>query len=87
MRSVFLLLVLCVVCVAGEAFGGGKESEVEVVCKHPSGHVEVYRVLVKSLYDLTRSRSAMWDFRGKRLRDGKLVDVVANYCYVEREVK
>jgi hypothetical protein len=87
MRSVFLVWVLCVVCVAGEAFGGGKEREVEVVCKHPSGNLEVYRVLVKSLYDLTRSRSAMWDFRGKRLRDGKLVDVVTNYCHVEREVR
>jgi hypothetical protein len=86
MRSVFLVLVLCIGCGAGEVRGEEK-SELEVVCKHPRGHVEVYRVWVKSLYELTRSRSAMWDFRGKRLRDGKLVEVVGNNCFVEREVK
>jgi hypothetical protein len=86
MRVMFLVLFLCVGCGVGEV-SGKEKSEVEVVCKHPRGHIEVYRVLVRSLYDLTRSRSAMWDFRGKRLRDGKLVEVVTNDCYVEREVK
>ena len=91
MRSLILVLVLGVLSGCGERGASetvvGDECEVEVVCKHPRGHVEVYRVLVKSLYDLTRSRSAMWDFRGKRLSDGKLVDVVGNNCFVEREVK
>jgi hypothetical protein len=86
MREMFLVLFLCVGCGVGEVSGEEKR-EVEVVCEHPRGHVEVYRVLVRSLYELTRSRSAMWNFRGKRLRDGKLVEVVANDCYVEREVK
>ena len=63
------------------------ESEVGVVCRHPSGSLVMYRAKgVKGLYGLTKSRSGLWYFRGERMSDGKLVDVVGNDCFVEREV-
>lgn len=92
MRSLILALIWvvlsgCVERVASEPVIGD-ESEVEVVCKHPRGHIELYRVReVKSLYSLTKSRSGLWYFRGERVSDGKLMDVVGNNCFVEREVK
>jgi len=94
MRSLILVLVLGVLsgCVeerkrASVVIMEG-ESEVEVVCKHPRGHIELYRVKeVRGLYGLSKSRSSLWYFRGERVRDGKLVDVVGNDCIVEKEVK
>jgi hypothetical protein len=92
MRSLILVLFLvllsgCVERGASEPVIKG-ESEVEVVCKHPRGHIELYRAKgVKGLYGLTKSRSGLWYFRGERVSDGKLVDVLGNNCFVERGVK
>lgn len=91
MRSLIFVLFLVVAsgCVERRASESviRVESEVEVVCKHPRGSIELYRAKeVKGLYGLTKSRSGLWYFRGERVSDGKLVDVVANDCYVEREV-
>tara|TARA_Y100000022_G_C12990975_1_gene257928 strand:- start:137 stop:421 length:285 start_codon:yes stop_codon:yes gene_type:complete len=83
-RLLFLVLILFSVCCSEEALG---EDELRVECKRPGGRVEVYRVKIKSLFDLTRSRSAFWHFVGVRKSDGKRVEVVSNECYVEREVK
>lgn len=83
-KLLFLLLILFSVCCSGEALG---EDELSVECKRPGGRVEVYRVKIKSLFDLTRTRSAFWHFEGVRERDGKRVEVVSSECYVEREVK
>lgn len=92
MRSLILVLVLGVLsgCVEKKSRASViiMEGEVEVVCKHPRGHIELYRVSeVDGLYGLTKSRSSLWYFRGERVRDGKLVDVMGNNCIVEKEVK
>lgn len=91
MRSLILVLFLSVFgCVERGASDvvAGEKSEVEVMCRHPRGDVELYRVEdVKYLNGLTKTRSSLWYFRGFRVRDGKLVDVVVNDCIVEREVK
>lgn len=90
MRSLIFVFVFSVFgCVERGASDvvAGEESEVEVLCRHPRGDVVLYRVEgVKYLNGLTKTRSGLWYFRGERVRDGKLVDVVANDCYVEREV-
>jgi len=83
-----LLLVFVMVGCKVEVESEEEVRGVDVVCRHPGGGLAYYRVEgVRSVYSLTKSRSALWDFRGKRVRDGKLVDVVANDCFVEREVK
>ena len=92
MRDLYIVFILLVVFVMMGCKVEVEREEgvrgVDVVCRHPVGSLEYYRVEgVRSVYSLTKSRSALWDFRGKRVSDGKLVDVVANDCYVEREVK
>lgn len=58
----------------------------EIVCRHPRGHIEVYEREASRGVPY-RYRSAMWVFEGKRLRDGKRVEVVMNNCAIEREVR
>ena len=85
--SVWVLVLLVFGCEKGGVVEGEKK-EVEVVCKNPRGGIEEYRVDLRGgVHMLTKSRSALWDFRGRRVSDGKLVDVAANNCYVEWEVK
>ena len=83
-RLLFLVLVLFSLCCSEDVLC---EGELKVECKRPGGSVEVYRVKIKSLFDLTRTRSAFWNFVGVRERDGERVEVVSNECYVERSVK
>jgi hypothetical protein len=85
--SVLMLVLLVFGCEVGVE-GEVEKKEVEVVCRNPRGGIEEYRVdMSGSVYGLTKARSALWDFRGRRVSDGKLVDVVANDCYVEWEVR
>ena len=86
MRSLYLCVFLVLIgCGEGESIGGEKR-EVSVVCRNPRGGVEEYRVVLGgSVYGLTKSRSALWDFSGVRVRDGKRVEVMANDCMMEVE--